>query len=100
MERKWGQEDGGLCTGYFVREDGVEDFTFLDLLLLTHISISLLRGGRQLGWMSVDGIVKLMRFLKIGMSTQIKNCNRIASLAEWSKAVDLSSFSTLLSKDA
>lgn len=43
---KWGQEDGGLCTGYFVREDGVENFTFLDLLLLTHISIFLLSEGR------------------------------------------------------
>ena len=72
MERKWGQEDGGSCTGYFVREDGVEDLTFLDLLLLTHIPIFLLRGGRQLGWMSVDGIVKLIRFLKIGISTQIR----------------------------
>lgn len=49
-----GQEAGGLSTGYFVREDGVEDFTFLNLLLLTHISIFLLRGGGRWGWMSLD----------------------------------------------
>lgn len=35
-----------------------------------------------------------------GIETQINCQNQIASLAEWSKAVDLSSVSTLLSKDA
>ena len=39
----------GACTGYFVWEDGVEDFTFLDLLLLTHISIFLLMGRGAVG---------------------------------------------------
>lgn len=43
------QKAGGLSTGYFVRENGVEDFTFLDLLLLTHISIFLLRGRWPIG---------------------------------------------------
>lgn len=38
--------------------------------------------------------------MQVVLVTQIRSEMQIASLAEWSKAVDLSSYSTLLSKDA